>query len=158
MEISIYEALVVIGIGVIALVGSIQMQNQLGGIGITETMGPAKWTGLLSLILIVCGIIPAIGQLLKRKSSDTSSGTFSTSRIVSAQGMMLMPLLGIWVAAASTLGYNIGNMCILPMIFYVAGFRPWLKSIAAGFIITIVFYVVFVLGAKLSVPKGVLGL
>jgi hypothetical protein len=158
MGISIYEALVVIGLGVIGLIGSIQMQNQLGAMGITEAVGPAKWTGVISLILIVCGIIPAIGLLLKRKSTDISPGTHSTSSNVTVQGMMLMSLLGVWVAAASTLGYNIGNMCILPMIFYVAGFRPWFKSIAAGFIMTVVFYVTFVLGAKLSVPKGVFGL
>ncbi len=155
---SIYEAFVVMGIGGTALVASLQMENQIREMGIVGPMGPAKWTVIIGLILFVCGISQVIAYVFGRRSAETSLPTATASRNVSGRAVILVVLLGAWVAAAPTLGYNVTNLCVLPMIFYVAGFRPWFKSIAAGFIMTVLFYVIFVLGAKMSVPKGGIGL
>jgi len=119
-------------------------------------MGPAKWTAVISLVLIVCGIIVVIGHFLRRKSMDASAG--AAHRIASARGVILTALLLAWVTAVPVLGFNIGCLCFFPLLFYVSGLRPWFKSIAAGFIMTVLFYVIFVLGAKLPVPKGGIGL
>jgi putative tricarboxylic transport membrane protein len=150
MEISLYEALVVMGIGLTGLIGSIHLENQLSTISIGVAMGPAKYTGVISLILLVCGIISVIGHLRRRRAAGASA----TPRIATARGMTLMAILLAWVAAVSILGFNIASLCFFPMLFYVSGFRPWFKSIVVGVITAVLFYVVFVLGARLPVPKG----
>jgi hypothetical protein len=156
MEIALYEALIVIGIGLIGLIGSFQLENQLSTISIGVTMGPAKWTGALSSIMLACGIIAAIGHFLRRKSVDAS--VVAAPRIASARGMILIALLAVWVAGVPFLGFSVGCLVFFPLLFYVSGFRPWFKSIAAGVIMAVAFYVIFMLGAKLPVPKGVFGI
>ena len=117
-------------------------------------MGPAKYTGLISLILVVCGIISVIGHLWRRGSARKGEA----SRIFSARGITLIAILLTWVAAVSIFGFAIGVLCFFPVLFYVTGFRPWVKSLVVGVITAVLFYVAFVLGAKLPVPKGVFGI
>lgn len=156
MAVSVYEALIVIGIGLIGLIGSIQLENQLNTIGVVIRLGPAKWTGIISLSLIVCGIIWMGRHLLKRKPTD---GTASASpRIVSTRVLILIGLLLTWLAAVPILGFNIWSLVFFPALFHAFGLRPWFKSIAAGIIMAVLFYLIFVLGANLPVPRGVIGL
>ena len=74
------------------------------------------------------------------------------------RGIILIIVLAGWVAAVPILGFNIGCLVFFPLLFYVSGYRPWLKSIAAGVIMALVFYAIFVLGAKLPVPTGMFGI
>jgi hypothetical protein len=154
MRISLCEGLVVIAIGLIGLIGSVQLEQQLKTINIDIMMGPAKWTGAISLVLIACGVSSVIGRFLKRKSVDGEATV--TPPIASARGMILTGLLLAWVAAVPILGFNIGNLCFFPLLFYISRLRPWRKSVAAGLIMAIFFYLIFVLGAKLPVPKGMI--
>ena len=153
MKISLSEALVIMGIGLLGLIGSIQLENELSTMNIGVEMGPAKYTLVISLILLVSGMIPVIGYL--RRKTDRE-GAFP--RIITARGMTLIAILLAWVAAVPFLGFNIGNLCFFPPLFQVAGLRPWMKSLVVGVITAVIFYVVFVLGAKLPVPKGGLGI
>ena len=154
MKISFYEGLFVTGIGMIGLIGSIRLEGRLKTMSMVGPMGPAKYTGLISLILVVCGMISMIGHFRRRRSA----GTGAVPRIVTARGMTLIGILLAWVAAISILGFNIGSLCFFPMLFYVAGLRPWFKSLVVGVITAVFFYAVFVLGAKLPVPKGGFGI
>jgi hypothetical protein len=156
MEIALYEALVVIGIGLIGLIGSFQLENQLSTMSMNMVMGPATWTEAVSLIMIVCGIIAAIGHFQKRKSVDAS--VVEAPRMASARGMILIAVLALWVAAVPSLGFSVGCFIFFPLLFYVSGFRPWFMSIASGVIMAVAFYVIFILGARLPVPKGVFGI
>lgn len=156
MEIALYEALIIIGIGVIGLIGSFQLENQLGTLSMGVIMGPAKWTGALSSIMLVCGIIAAIGHFPRRKSVDSS--VVSAPRIVSARGLTLIALLAVWVAGVSFLGFSVGCLVFFPLLFYICGMGHWFKCIAAGVIMAVAFYVIFVLGIKLPVPKGMFGI
>jgi hypothetical protein len=154
MKISLSEALVIMGIGLLGLIGSIQLENELSTMSMGVAMGPAKYTGVISLVLLVCGIIPVVGHL-RRGNPD---GESVIPRIITSRGIALIAILLGWVAAVPFLGFTIGNLCFFPLLFYVAGLRPWLKSIVVGGITAVIFYVVFVLGAKLPVPKGGFGI
>jgi hypothetical protein len=156
MRISLCEGVVVTGIGLIGLIGSIQLEQQLKTTEMGLMVGPAKWMAAISLVLMTCGVSSVISLFLKRKSADGELTV--TAPIATGRGMVLIGLLFAWVAAVSTLGFNIGNLCFFPLLFYICGLRPWRKGVVAGLIMAIVFYLVFVLGAKLPVPKGCFGL
>lgn len=154
MAIGLYEGLVIIGIGLLGLFGSIQLDQQLSTMSIGVVMGPAKYIGVISLILIICGMIPVSGHLLKRRSGYPPAAP----RLASARGGILVVVLLAWVAAVPKLGFTIGGLGFFPLLFYVSGLRPWFKSLVVGVITAALFYVVFVVGAKMPVPKGTMGL
>ena len=156
MEMALSEALIVIGIGLIGFIGSLKLGDQLSTLNMSMHLGPARWTGALSLILLVCGIIAVIRHFLRSKSVDAS--TVTVPRIVSARGTILIALLAVWIEGVQILGFVVGYSVFLPLLFYIAGLRSWLKSVAAGIIMAVVFYMIFVWGANLSVPKGVIGI
>lgn len=156
MQLAFYEALVAIGIGLVGLIGSFHLANQLSTMGVEPIMGPAKWSGGISLLIFACGMIQLIGHFIKRKSTDANMA--SVPRFFSVRGMILIVILALWVAAVAVLGFNLGCFVFFPLLFYIAGFRPWFKSLLVGCVMGLFFYTLFVIGIKLTVPKGIIGL
>lgn len=154
MKISLYEGIFITGVGLIGLIGSVHLENQLNTMGMVGTMGPAKYTLVVSMILVVCGIIAIIGHLRRSRSATTGE----TLRIISTEGIILIAVLLAWIAAVSIFGYVIGIIFFFPVLFYVTGLRPWFKSLIVGLITAMLFYAAFVLGVKLPVPKGIWGI
>jgi len=153
MKINLPESLVVIGVGVLGLIGSIKLESELSTIGASVILGPSKYTGVISLVLITCGLIALIGSLRKARIAQGSSGFSSSSRAILLMGV----LLG-YAAVVPYVGYVVGSLGFFPAFFHISGTRPWHKSLLLGFVMAALFYLAFVYLAAIPVPKGGLGL
>ena len=153
VQIRLSEVLTVIGIGLAAMVGSLQLDQQLSVMNLGVAMGPAKYTMVISLVILVCGALLGIKHLRRRKLKPANV----TPPIASSRGGLLIAVLLGYVAAVPFLGFVIGSLCFFPLLFQVCGMRSWFKSIVFGMVMGGCFYVVFVMLAKLPVPKGGIG-
>lgn len=153
MRIRFSELLIVIGLGVICLVGAVRLEYEMKHMGIILVAGPAKYIGLISLFLIACGVGLIIEYTRRRKFSGSSVD----SPIASSRVIILTSVMFGYVVVVPIVGYLIGTICFFPLLFQASGMRPWHKSILAGALMAVLFFVAFVLLAKLPMPKGRFG-
>lgn len=159
MSISTYEALLVILFGVIGLISSIRLEQEMtaSALSIGMVMNPAKWTGLLSLILLACGTIALVRHFRKRTVTNADTGDTPGFKIISVRGIKLIGLLVGWIAAMHVMGFNVANVLFFPLLFTICGVRSWPKSIVIGISATVAFYLIFTVGLKVPMPKGWFG-
>ena len=149
----ISEALIVLVLGLAGLLASIRLDEQLRPLNISMAIGPARYTAVVSAIILVCGAL-----LLVRELRRTRADSRVRSRLASARGAILIGVLLAYVAVVPLLGFTLGNLCVFPLLFHVCGMRPWPRSLVSGIVMAAAFHVVFVWLARIPIPKGYLGL
>ena len=151
---NLIEALVIMGIGALGLAGSISMQQELNSTNLSVALGPAKYSGVISLVMTGLGAFLLFRLIRERKGHRGAAGP----PVVSKNGLILILVLLLYMTAIPLVGFNGGSFCFFPVLFYVSGMRPWRKSLIFGLVMAALFYLVFIYGAKIPVPKGGLGI
>jgi hypothetical protein len=130
-------ALVVIGFGAAALVGSLSL-----GAGSAGSPGSGTWPLILSITIIVLGL----GLLLTVHSTkDTERFTTSTWQVVAGLATMI-----VFVVLIDDIGFEIPAGLLAFVWLRFLGGESWRMSIAASIGMVVAFYLIFV--AALSVP------
>jgi tripartite tricarboxylate transporter TctB family protein len=150
----ISEALIVVALGMAGLLASIRLDEQLRPLHTSVAIGPARYTAVVSVIILVSGVLLCVQELRRRRPADPEVA----SRLVSPRGVLLIVVLLAYVAAVPIVGFTLGNVCFFPLLFHVCGLRPWTRSLVSGLGMSAAFHVVFVWLARIPIPKGWLGL
>jgi putative tricarboxylic transport membrane protein len=130
-------AVVVVGLGVAALVGSLEL-----GVGSARTPGTGTWPVLVSIALVVLGL----GLLaLAGRTRDAERFT-GASRLVLAG---LATMAG-FVAVVAVIGFEIPSALLMFVWLKFLGGESWRSSIITSLATVVAFYVVFV--GLLAVP------
>ena len=154
MSSRVSEACIILALGTAGLLASIHLDEQLRPLHVSVAIGPARYTAVVSAIILVCGVLLFIQQLRRRGPGHPELA----SRLASARGVLLIVVLLAYVAAVPFLGFTVGNLCFFPLLSHVCGLRPWPKSLVSGIGMSVAFHVVFVWLARIPIPKGWLGL
>lgn len=152
------EALVVTGLGIVGVIGSIRLWLRMSENDIEVIAGPEKFLGVVSLTLVLCGVISIMIILYRSRYGRINASIASLNNPIRRSALTLVAVLFGYTAAVQIIGYFIGNFCFFPLLFHVSGLRPLSKSILVGTIMAGIFYVLFVLLFKLPVPRGMIGL
>ncbi len=153
MPIGLLEALILIGVGGVALLGSIQLDRQLGPLNLGGVLGPARYTIALSALILCCAAL----LILQRLRGPRPAPAEAASPVLSARATTLTAVLLAYVAAAPLVGFVIGSLVFFPLLYQVCGVRPWSRSAVYGAVMAVAFYAVFIWLARIPVPRGGLG-
>ena len=119
-----------------------------------DVIGPDRYLGAISVGLLFCGIwvlaknlkIPR-SPLLKKEEKERSQVN---------QVVLVVFVLVLYAFAMPILGYLLATCLFFPVIYFIFGVRPWLKSVIIGLSTTVVFYAIFEYFAEMPLPKGLL--
>ena len=64
--------------------------------------------------------------------------------------------LAIYTLLIPLLGYLLATSLFFPVVYYLFGVRPWLKSAVIGLSTSALFYAIFEYFAEIPLPKGLL--
>jgi putative tricarboxylic transport membrane protein len=128
---------VVVGLGVAALLGSLAL-----GAGSLASPGTGTWPLLVSIVLVVLGL----GLLaLTGRTRDAERFTRATWLVLAALATMI-----VFVALIEVIGFEIPAALLMFGWLKVLGREPWRRSIITSLAAVVAFYVVFV--GLLAVP------
>jgi tripartite tricarboxylate transporter TctB family protein len=148
------DAVIILLLGAAGLIASIQLDRQLQPLHVSAAIGPARYTAVVSAIILVSGVLLVVQELRRRPPAHPEF----VGRLVSPRGVLLILVLLAYVAVVPLVGFTLGNVVFFPLLFQVCGLRPWKKSLVSGLAMSVAFYVVFVWLARIPIPKGWLGL
>ena len=149
------ESIVVIFLGALGIVDALRLSSIIrpGGT-FHDVIGPDRYLGAISVGLLFCGIwtlaknlkIPR-SPLLKKEEKEGSQVN---------QVVLVVFVLVLYAFAMPFIGYLLATCFFFPVIYFIFGVRPWLKSIIIGLSTTAVFYAIFEYFAEMPLPKGLL--
>lgn len=130
-------ALVVVGLGVAALIGSLSL-----GAGSASEPGPGTWPLLVSAVLTVLGVVLLATV---RQSHDAERFTSTAWLVVAGLATMV-----VFVAVIEVIGFEIPAALLCFVWLRFLGRESWRASIVTSLGVVVAFYLVFV--AALAVP------
>jgi putative tricarboxylic transport membrane protein len=130
-------AVVVVGLGVAALLGSLAL-----GVGSARTPDTGTWPLLVSIVLVALGL----GLLA------LAGRTRDAERFTGASGLVLAGLATMvgFVAVVAVIGFEIPSALLMFVWLRFLGGESWRTSVITSLATVVAFYVVFV--GLLSVP------
>jgi len=119
-----------------------------------DVIGPDRYLGAISVGLLFC----AIGALAKTlKSARPPMGKKEEGEGSQVNQVVLVVfVLVLYAFAMPILGYLLATCFFFPVIYFIFGVRPWLRSVIIGLSTTAVFYAIFEYFAEMPLPKGLL--
>ena len=119
-----------------------------------DVIGPDRYLGAISVGLLFCGI-GVLAKTLKTarppmNKKEEGEGS-QVNRVV-----LVVFVLVLYAFVMPILGYLLATCFFFPVIYFIFGVRPWLKSIIIGLSTTVVFYAIFEYFAEMPLPKGLL--
>jgi len=149
------EPLVIIFLAALGIADAIRLSSVIrpGG-AFHDVIGPDRYLGAISVGLLVCGIWTLSSNLKIVKSPLPNREKGEESHI--NQVALVVFVLFLYAFAMSILGYLLATCFFFPVIYFIFGVRPWLKSILIGLSTTAAFYVIFEYFAEMPLPKGLL--
>ena len=149
------ESIVVIFLAALGIVDALRLSSIIrpGG-AFHDVIGPDRYLGAISVGLLLCGVWAlaknmriARSALAKKEEGEESQ----VNRVV-----LVVFVLVLYAFAMAILGYLLATCFFFPVIYFIFGVRPWLKSILIGLLTTAAFYVIFEYFAEMPLPKGLL--
>jgi hypothetical protein len=149
------ESIVVIFLAALGIADALRLSSVIrpGGT-FHDVIGPDRYLAAISVGLLLCGIWALaknlkIGRspLIKKEEGEGSQ----VNRVV-----LVVLVLVLYAFAMPILGYLLATCFFFPVIYFIFGVRPWLKSILIGLSTTAVFYAMFEYLAEMPLPKGLL--
>jgi len=136
---NIVVALVVIGLGVVALLGSLSL-----GAGTAGQPGSGTWPLLISLTLVALGIVLVFTA---RRTSDAE-------RFTSPSWLVLVGLITmiVFVALISVIGFEIPAALLAFVWLHFLGHESWRSSIVTSLGVVVAFYLIFVAALQVPIP------
>ena len=150
----IIEVMVVVIVGMLAITDGIRI-TLAEKMQLYDALGPGGYNIILGLILIIVGFIYFISQHRKvvgggKESTKKESGEYKMMMI------SMIVIMIIYILLVDFAGYLFASAVFFFLINRVVGFRSWLTNLAATTIMTVSYYVIFVIWAGMIFPQGVL--
>jgi hypothetical protein len=147
------ESLVVIALAGLGIADAWRLSDVVreGGM-FHDVIGPDRYLGAISMGLLVCGVWNLVVSLrsishphVKREEGEGSQVTLV---------VLIAFVLVIYTLAIPVLGYLLSTFFFFPVIYFIFGVRPLLKSAIVGLLTAILFYAIFAYFAEVPLPKG----
>jgi putative tricarboxylic transport membrane protein len=119
-----------------------------------DVIGPDRYLGAISVGLLLCGIWALSKNLKIARPPMIKKEEGKGSHV--HQVVLVVFVLVLYAFAMPILGYLLATCFFFPVIYFIFGVRPWLKSILIGLSTTAVFYAIFEYFAEMPLPKGLL--
>ncbi len=117
-----------------------------------DVLGPGFYNIGMGAILIVVGIIYLISQLKKRPQATPKPSAGNEYKLKMAS---MVGALALYIFLLDYIGYFFSSILFFILIKKIVGIRSWLRNLAAGMAMAIIFYVVFVKWLDMIFPQGV---
>ena len=149
------EPLVVIFLAALGIADALRLSSVIRPDGtFHDVVGPDRYLGAISMGLLFCGIWALVKSLKIARPPMIKKGEGEGSQV--NQVVLVVFVLVLYAFAMPILGYLLATCFFFPVIYFIFGVRPWLKSIIIGLLTTAVFYAIFEYFAEMPLPKGLL--
>jgi len=113
-----------------------------------------KWPYIIAALTAVLWLVVVAKFLF-----DTPNHPAKTKPIDSDKGKVLLIIIApvIYVATMPYIGFGIGSLLFMTVLFRILGGRSLLKNLAVAFSITSFLYITMILLMKMPLPRLVLG-
>jgi hypothetical protein len=155
MHAGIIESLSVMALACLGMAEAWRLSGAIRtGAPFHDVIGPDRYLAGVSLGLFVCGVLSLVGSLKRWRPAEVKKGEETGSRVTLVFGVVLA--LAIYTLLIPVLGYLLATCLFFPVVYYLFGVRPWLKSVVIGLSTSAVFYAIFEYFAEIALPKGLL--
>jgi len=146
-------ALVIIGLGAVALVGAGQVRSGAGYVAV----GPAVMPAVVGIGLIVLG-----GLLLLRATvrPDLDLARHVAGELAASEWrtpILVLAALVVYAVALGPAGYVVATTAFLPVAAAILGSRRPIRDVAVAVVLSIVVFVGFTEFLGVRLPAGLLG-
>jgi len=149
------EPLVVIFLAALGIADTLRLSSVIRPDGtFHDVVGPDRYLGAISVGLLLCGVWILVKNLKGGRHTPIQKGESGGSQV--NQVVLVVFVLVLYAFAMPILGYLLATCLFFPIIYFIFGVRPWLKSIIIGLSTTAVFYAIFEYFAEMPLPKGLL--
>jgi putative tricarboxylic transport membrane protein len=150
----IIEVMVLMAVGLLAVMDGIRItfaeKAQL-----YDALGPGLYDIGLGLILIVAGLAYFISQ--RRKAfGGIKESTKKESRDYKIMMASMVVVMIIYIFLVDLIGYLFASAAFFFLINRVVGSRSWFANLATTTLMTVSYYVIFVIWMGMIFPRGVL--
>ena len=146
---SLLEVSPLFALGIYSIVDGVRLVV-VGKLKLYDVLGPGWYNIGMGAVLVITGLAYLIPHLMSAEEIKRKV----TSR--ENQLQMLYMILSLFGYAALILiaGYLVASIIFFPVILKISGIKSWWVSIAAGIVMTIAFYIIFVKGLDVLFPEG----
>jgi hypothetical protein len=149
------ESIVVIFLAALGIADALRLSSVIRAGGtFHDVIGPDRYLGAISVGLLFCGIWALAKNLKIARPPLIKKEEGGGSQV--NQVVLVAFVLVLYAFAMPILGYLLATCFFFPVIYFIFGVRPWLKSILIGLSTTAVFYAIFEYFAEMPLPKGLL--
>lgn len=148
------EPIVVIFLAALGIADALRLSSVIrpGGT-FHDVVGPDRYLGAISVGLLLCGVWTLVKNLEIARSPLLKKEEKEGSQV--NQVVLVVFVLVLYTFAIPILGYLLATCFFFPIIYFIFGVRPWLKSIIVGLSTAAVFYAIFAYLAEMPLPKGI---
>ena len=152
---ALIESILVIALACLGIFDAGRLGHLLrSGHAYHDVVGPDRYLGAISVGLLICGTWSLASSLKSRGPRQNGKAAREARGTPANQVLLVVTLLVVYTLAIPTLGYFPATTIFFPIIYFIFGVRPWLKSIVMGLITTALVYFIFEYIAEMPLPKG----
>jgi hypothetical protein len=147
------ESLLVVAVALLGITDAWRLSSVVRAGGtFHDVIGPDRYLGAISVGLLFCGVWNLMKSLkgVRHPPIKKEEGEGSQVTLV----VLVVFVLVVYTFAIPTIGYLLATSIFFPVIYFIFGVRPWLKSVIVGLITTALFYAIFAYFAEMPLPKG----
>lgn len=149
------ESIVVIFLAALGIADALRLSSVVrAGGAFHDVIGPDRYLGAISVGLLFCGVWTLVKNLKGGRHTPIQKGENKESQVTRV--VLVVFVLVLYAFAMPILGYLLATCFFFPVIYFIFGVRPWLKSIIIGLSTTAVFYAIFEYFAEMRLPRGLL--
>jgi len=146
------ESLIIIFLATLGIADAWRLSNLVRAGGtFHDVIGPDRYLGGISVGLLFCGVWNLLVSLrgIRHPHVKREEEGNQVTLVV-----LIAFVLVIYTLAMPVLGYLLSTFFFFPVIYFLFGVRPWLKSIIVGLVTAMLFYAIFAYFAEVPLPKG----
>jgi hypothetical protein len=149
------ESFLIIGLACLGLTDAWRLSHAVrAGGAFHDVIGPDRYLGAISVGLLLCGALNLVSSLKRPGRPEIRRGEEGGSQVTLV--IVVSFVLVIYTLLIQILGYLFATSIFFPVIYYLFGLRPWLKSVVIGLSTAVIFYAIFEYFAEIPLPKGLL--
>jgi putative tricarboxylic transport membrane protein len=139
-------------LGSASILDGFRVTREYRASAVFDDIGPDRYAIAVGAILALLGI--ALIAMARGASA------IATPDKVERQSARIPPFIAIplllagYIAVMPWVGYTLSTFLFMMVMFYVAGVRPWPRSLAYGGVAGVVFYLLFVRIADMPLPAS----
>jgi hypothetical protein len=158
VSISLLEAIVVVGAGLLSIIEGIRVTTVPKML--TDPLGPGLYNVGLGSILAILGLISLTSRLRKVTPRAKKGGREKAREKEYTKHEMTMIsiilVIVIYIFLIYLIGYLFGSVIFFILLNRIVGYRRWLTNLASATIMTASYYLIFVKWMGMIFPSPVL--